>query len=260
VIRRVSPGSRLIALERNLGFGPANNLGVERAETDVVVLLNPDTLIVDDSLARLAELAARERALFGSRLLNEDMTRQISAFPAVAGWESALISIWPGALMPRALRRRCEPWRWDERVRVGWLSGACLVARRQLLAEFGPFDEQLPLYGEDSDLGLRAARRGVASIFAPDVARVVHLGSRSGAQKFDDVGTRRKLESRRWIVRNRFGPGRAGFDLAMQFALYGLRWLAKTALRRDGSIERIWLRAAVASIWTPAAPRRPEEG
>jgi N-acetylglucosaminyl-diphospho-decaprenol L-rhamnosyltransferase len=250
----------VIELEGNVGFGPANNLGVEAAGTDVVALLNPDTLAVDYSLVALADLASRERALFGPRLLNEDGTPQISAFPPVAGWESTLISILPGALLPRPLRQRCEPWRYDERLSVGWLSGACLVARRELLRELGPFDEHLPLYGEDSDLCLRASRLGIPSIFAPEVCRIVHLGSRSGSQAFDDVGTRRKLEARRWIVRNRFGPLRAGLDVVAQFALYGLRWLAKSALRRDASIERLYLRAALASARAPAEPQQLDRG
>jgi N-acetylglucosaminyl-diphospho-decaprenol L-rhamnosyltransferase len=260
LIRAHSPESELIALDRNVGFGPANNLGVSRAKTEVVCLLNPDTLVIDDSLAGLAELAAAESALFGPRLLNGDRTWQISAFPPVAGWESTLISFWPGALLPRRIRMRCEPWRYDERLKAGWLSGACLVARRDLLRELGPFDESLPLYGEDSDLALRAWRRGIPSVFAPDVARIVHLGSRSGTQAFDDVGTRRKLQARRWIVRTRYGRVRASFDLVTQFSLYGLRWLAKTGLRRDASIERMYVRALFDSARIPLEPKQLDNG
>jgi GT2 family glycosyltransferase len=259
LIRERSPASRLIELERNIGFGPANNLGVGSATSDVVVLLNPDTLLVDDSLARLAELASRERALFGPRLLNDDGSPQISAWPPVAGWASGLVSVWPGALMPKRLRIRCEPWRYDERSQVGWISGACIAARRELLAELGPFDEQLPLYGEDTDTCLRAWQLGVPSVFAPDVARIVHLGGRSGSQAFADVGTRRKIDARRWIVRTRLGRWRAAYDFAAEVALHALRWAAKSLTRRDASFDSRWLRSALGRRGSPERAKL-EEG
>ena len=247
-IRTAAPQSRLIGLERNVGFGPANNIGVRAARTEVVTLLNPDTLAVDASLAELASVASRERALFGPRLLHAEGSPQISAFPPLAGWEAGLISIVAGALLPKGLRTRCEPWRYEERLRVGWLSAACLSARRSLLLELGPFDERLALYGEDTDLGLRAARSGIPSVFAPDVARVVHLGSRSGSQAFEDRGARRKIDARRWIVRSRMGRARAAYDMSTQLLTHFTRWLAKRLLGREAEADARWLRAAAASI------------
>lgn len=244
-IRRLSPQSQLLAFETNVGFGPATNAGVRAADTDVVALLNPDTVVADSSLARLAELAQSERALFGPRLLNVDGSPQISAFPAPASWELGLIACWPGALLPRPLRERCEPWRLDSRLAAGWLSAACLVACRDLLLELGPFDERLPLFGEDIDLCVRARAAGVACVFAPDVARIVHLGSRSSARAFADSGMTRKIEARRWVVRNRLGARRARYDLATEFVLHADRWLVKRALGRKAATEALWLRSAV---------------
>ncbi len=66
-IRRLSPCSRVIELQENIGFGPANNVGVRAAESEVVALLNPDALVVDDSLCALAQLAASQRGLFCPR-------------------------------------------------------------------------------------------------------------------------------------------------------------------------------------------------
>jgi GT2 family glycosyltransferase len=248
VIREHAPGAELIELPENVGFGPANNIGVEAASSEVVILLNPDTVIVDDSLAELAELAAGQRALFGPRLLNEDGSVQIGARPPLAGWASALISFWPGALMPKRVRVHCEPWRYEERLEAGWLNGACLVARRELLLEFGPFDPRLVMYGEDTDLAMRMWEAGVPSISAADVARVVHIGGRSAAKAFDDNGMQRKLEVRWWIIAERLNRARAASDLAMQFLQFGTRWVARKILRRDATNEERWLRAAARSI------------
>lgn len=251
VIREKTPQSEVIALDENVGFGPANNIGVKAASGEVVVLLNPDTVMIDDSLRALAELASGERALFAPGLLNEDGSVQISARPGLASWESALISVWPGALMPKPIRARCEPWRYDERLPAGWLTGACLVARRDLLLEFGPFDERLVMYGEDGDLGLRAWKAGVPSISAPDVARIVHLGGRSASQAFTDNGMDRKIAVRLWIIRERLGGTRAAVDLALEFFRFGSRWLTRRVRGENAENEATWLRAAFRAMRSP---------
>src|SRR5919109_1994077 len=61
---------RFMSLERNIGFGAACNIGVENASGSVVVMLNPDTELVDASLDELAAFALRRGALAGPRLLN----------------------------------------------------------------------------------------------------------------------------------------------------------------------------------------------
>jgi GT2 family glycosyltransferase len=239
----LAPEARVLALEENVGFGIGCNIGTREATGDVVVLLNPDTALVDRSLADLAELARSERALFGARLLNEDGSRQISAFPRVASWEGAVLALWPGPLMPRPLKRRAEPWRLDERLPAGWLSAACLAGRRDLLLELGPFDERLHLYGEDTDLGVRAWLAGVPSVFAPDVARVIHITGRSGQQRFSDVGMRRKVVARRWVVREHLGRTRLALDNVVEFIRHGSRWLVKKLLRRDAAEDGAWVKA-----------------
>jgi GT2 family glycosyltransferase len=247
----LAPESRVLPQAENVGFGIGSNIGTREASGDVVILLNPDTVLVDGSLAELAELARSERALFGARLLNEDGSPQISAYPRVASWEGALLAVWPGALMPRRLRRRTEPWRFDERLHAGWLSAACLAGRRDLMLELGPFDERMHLYGEDTDLGVRAWQSGVPTVFAPDAARVIHLTGRSGRQRFSDVGMRRKVEARRWVVREHLGPVRLALDNVIEFLRHGSRWLIKKLLRRDAAEDGAWVRAMLSRGSSP---------
>jgi GT2 family glycosyltransferase len=254
-IRRSSSRASVMVLAGNVGFGPANNAGVRAARSEVVVLLNPDTLIVDQSLDSLAEVAARERALFAPRLLNHDGSVQISARAPLASWEAGLISVWPGGLMPTRLRMRCEPWRYERRLAAGWLSAACLVARRELLLEFGPFDERLVMYGEDCDLCLRAWRARVPSIAASDIARVVHLGGRSASQTFTDSGMQRKIEARWWVVHERLGRLRGLCDLWIQAVGHALRWTARTIGGRDTEVNSAWLRGFARAVRAGRPPR-----
>jgi N-acetylglucosaminyl-diphospho-decaprenol L-rhamnosyltransferase len=235
---------QVLPLQENRGFGTASNAGVEAARHDAVVLLNPDTLLVDGSLAALAKGAAATRALWGPELLNEDGSRQPSASPPPASWEVGLDALVPAALLPRPLRFRCEPWRSREIREVGWLTGACIAARRDVLLELGPFDEALELYAEDLDLGLRARELGIRSFFAPNVARVVHRGGGSARQRFADDGATTKIQTRREVVRRRLGPRRELYDYGAQLVFNGTRLLAKRALGRPVERERRWFSAA----------------
>lgn len=242
---------RLIRNEANAGFGAANVQGVRAAEHDAVVLLNPDTLLVDGSLPALAGRALRDRALCGPRLLNPDGTPQPSAAAPPGGWEDTLRVVLPGALMPPALARRCEPWRCEREIEVGWLTGACVAGPRDLLLALGPFDERIHLYSEDLDLGMRARKAGVRNLFLPDLARVVHLGDRSTAQVMADRGAGASVRNRRAVLERHHGRARARYDLALQFGHHAGRLVAKRALGRQAGADRRLLRA-VRAAWRAA--------
>ena len=244
-LRAAEDTDRVIANDRNAGFGAANNQGVRAARHDAVVLLNPDTVLVDGSLAALGERALRERALCGPELLNEDGSRQPSAAAAPGGWEDALRVLVPGAAMPPALGRRCEPWRSDRGREVAWLSASCIAAPREILVRLGPFDERIHLYAEDLELGLRARRAGVRSLYLPDVARVVHLADRSSSQVLADAGVEASVRNRRRVLTWHHGRTRATADLVLQLGHHGTRVAAKRALGRDAYRDRLWLRAAM---------------
>ena len=162
---------RFLQLESNRGYGAAANVGVDAARADAVVTLNPDTELLDGRIRDLAALSVRRDALAGPRLLNVDRSLQPSACGSVTGpwpWVRALV---PSSLLPDAALRRTEPWRLDRTGDVAWLCGACVAGPRERLMELGPFDPRIHLYGEDIDLGLRAAAAGIRRCSAPTSAR-----------------------------------------------------------------------------------------
>jgi N-acetylglucosaminyl-diphospho-decaprenol L-rhamnosyltransferase len=200
--------TRFIAGEGNLGFGRANNLGVREAKHEAVVLLNPDTKLVDASLSALAREAIELQTLVGPRVLNADGSVQPSASASPVGfwpWVSAFV---PGGVMPAGMKARTEPWRLDRRTSVTWLTGACIAAPRALLLQLGPFDPRIDLYGEDLDLGLRVSRMGLVSVFDPRVCRVIHYGDVSTIRRFGDRGLGLAAENRRLVLSRTFGRSR----------------------------------------------------
>ncbi len=131
-VARRSPAARVIALERNVGFGAGCNIGLGAVRAPVVALLNPDVELLDGSVLELsAELGRSDRPdrLLAPLVLNSDGTRQDSVHPepgSPAGVVSALVS--PSAL-PAWAGRAIAPWLASRPRRVGWAVG-CALRRR----------------------------------------------------------------------------------------------------------------------------------
>ena len=230
-------------LPANRGFGTAANVGVRLAANEAVVLLNPDTWLVDDSLHALAEAALRLGAVVGPRVLDPSGEPQPSASASPVGawpWVRAVV---PVGRLPRAVVANTEPWRLSRSTRVVWLTGACIAAPRSTLLELGPFDESFEMYGEDMDLGLRAQSAGVASYFLPDVARVVHVGNASSDQRYDDGGTALTALRTVEVIRRHYGRRRARLALAAERLRTRTRLCGKRLLRRPAEREAVWLAA-----------------
>ena len=251
--------SRLIALSENLGFGAASNVGVAEAAGEVTVLLNPDTELVDDGLDRLALTAAELGGLVGPRLLNTDGSVQPSASGPPVGawpWVRALL---PATLQPDALRAHTEPYRLERRLRVSWLTGACVAAPTAVLRGLGPFDSALHMFSEDVDLGLRAAAAGVPSWFDPGSCRIVHHGQGSSTLAYGSPDGYRPTAALNWraAVRRAYGPRREWLAWRALRLNLRLRLAAKTLLGRATERDRAAVRAAVRARPAPdlAEPR-----
>ena len=180
-VRAAFASVELIDSPVNLGFGPANNLALAGCSGRFVLLLNSDARLHAGALAALLEAAERQphTAVFGPRLLNPDGSLQRSAWP-FPGPLKMLIE----ALGLHRLLRRTPWWEdlglWDhgtERT-VDFLSGACLLIRREVIDAVAGFDESFPFYAEETDLQYRIHRAGWDITLVP-AAEVTHLGSGS---------------------------------------------------------------------------------
>jgi N-acetylglucosaminyl-diphospho-decaprenol L-rhamnosyltransferase len=198
LVREQFPSVTLVELEENLGFGAANNVGMDAARGDLFLLLNSDAWPVGDAIERLeAFAAARPRAgIVGPRLSNPDGSLQRS----VRGWPTP----WRLAteyLFLRRLGRRTRALNafygagFDhESVRVvEVVKGAVMLVRRDAYEATGGFDPSFFMYGEEMDLCFRVGRAGWEVVFDPG-AEFVHVGGVSTGA--------------RWGERPSFGPMR----------------------------------------------------
>lgn len=183
------PEVRFIQSHENLGFARANNLAAAMARGNVLLFLNPDTVIHDHAIERLFDVTWRrsDAGAVGARLLNADGTIQTScvqAFPTVLN-----------QVLDSELLRRLAPgstlWGTGALAAAGpdphpvqAVSGACLMVRREAFEQVGGFSADYFMYGEDLDLCFRLAKRQRVNLHCPQ-AVVTHMGGGSSRSRMN---------------------------------------------------------------------------
>ncbi|HMJ32874.1 MAG TPA: glycosyltransferase [Baekduia sp.] len=227
----------------DVGFGAANNLGVERVDTSVTLLLNPDVVVPDPAvLDRLVRHARREDALHAPRLLNPDGTVQRSAHPEPGRPSAILPALVHPAALPRPLRLRADPWRAEGDREVGWAIAAALAARTDTLRRLGPFDPRQFLFYEDLDLCLRARDAHVPTILHPDLT-LEHRGGHSTGPAYGGEPLPLLAQRRREVIGRNRGTRALMLDDAAQALTFATRATARALLGRAAGRERAQLRA-----------------
>ncbi|HEY9766546.1 MAG TPA: glycosyltransferase [Chroococcales cyanobacterium] len=203
---RERPDIRLIFNEGNAGFAAANNQMMRKSDASYFLLLNPDTVILDHALDRMVAYLERhpEAGAVGCKLLNPDLSLQ----PSCHAFYSTLGSLIENKLLTRLISWRSprSPWLsfWDhESIRsVDWVTGACLMVRRETIEKVGGLDERFFMYGEEVDWQKRMREKGLQVHFLPE-ARVIHHGGGS-AKKAKKPMNRQELLSRELFIEKHY--------------------------------------------------------
>ena len=244
------PGAVLLRNPTNEGFARAVNRGLRRGTAPSVLLLNPDTRLPAAAIARLCHHLDRlpGHAAVAPRLVGEDGTPQHSVYPYPSLGLSLLLATGAQRLLPSSRRAALlleGDWRSDADRDVPWAVGACLLARRSVLERVGPLDEGFFVYAEDLEWCHRATRAGHPVRFVPDVT-VVHLGNRSGAQRYGDDRTAAWLRNTiRFGRRNRGRAWTAAYVVVNGAATVSRYAVASARMRVRPSAEaadrlRLW--------------------
>lgn len=184
-IRSDFPAVHLIANPGNRGFGTANNQAMRQAGGDFFLLLNSDAFVhrgaVEALIAQLQE--APRAAIAAPRLLNADGTLQPSCWKFPAPGRVWLENLGVCSLFPHtSALGDYSKWAHDAPRQVEFVSGACFLVRREAFESSGGFDENFPLYAEETDWQKRLQQAGWKILFLP-TAQVTHLGGASGGNR-----------------------------------------------------------------------------
>lgn len=192
---------RIFNNSENKGFGAANNQAFDLTDSPFVFLLNLDTEVHPGTIDTLMRtmLSDPQIGACGPRILNPDGSLQISAFfnpPRV--WHTILSQLKLYYLLPPRIRGELllgRHWDHDRQREVPMISGAAIVARRQMIEEVGGFDERFHMYSEDNEWCWRITQSSWKLVFVPD-AVVLHHGGQSSMKRWSsDEKLRVKLEA-----------------------------------------------------------------
>lgn len=210
MLAREFPSVIFVQSPDNVGFARSNNLGATRATGRHLLLLNPDTEFIDDSLEKLWRQgsALPDAGAIGCRLLNRDHTLQTScvqSFPTAVN--QALDSELLRRLFPRSSLWGTAPFhaRGNQPVPAEAISGACILVKREWFQQVGGFTESYFMYGEDLDLCFKLTQAGHRSYYVPG-AQVVHFGGGSTGQASSNFSTVMMRVSVHKFIRNHRGP------------------------------------------------------
>lgn len=184
MIKKYFPQVTIIISKSNLGFTGGNNLGLKQLESKYCLLLNSDTKVLDGSLDNLIEFMERtDYGISSCKLLNEDQSLQANGGDLPLGWPLFFwIAGWDD-LMPfikkslPSFHRQFDDFYRGERD-IGWVSGAAMMIKKEVIEKIGYLDEAIFMYGEDVEYCLRAKKAGF-KVGWTDCAQIVHLGGRS---------------------------------------------------------------------------------
>jgi len=192
IVRRFA-AVRLIELDRNSGFARGNNLAIKAAsaESEWIVLINPDAFAAPHFLEELLEAAQRNPAydMFGSKLLNAIEPMLLDGAGDAYHMSGRVWRLGHGTRNPASGEKECE---------VFSPCAAAAMYRRSALQKVGGFDEDFFCYVEDVDLGFRLRLAGYRCLYVPQSV-VHHVGSATTGGQHGDFAVYHGHRNLVWI-------------------------------------------------------------
>lgn len=162
---------QIIKNKENIGFGKANNQGVEKARGEFILLLNTDIQVLDNAIEKLVSVGEQHAdSIVGGKLLNHDKTEQPSAGPFYS------LPVTFGMLFLKGDTIGLTRYSPSVTKKVDWVSGACMLMKRKTFTGLKGFDESIFMYMEEVDLCYRAKQVGLTVLFYPG-SQFIHYGA-----------------------------------------------------------------------------------
>lgn len=193
LIRQKYPWVKLIVNSRNLGFSKANNLGLKESTGKYLLLLNPDTLVKEDTFEKMIDFfeATPDAGMAGCKLLNTDGTLQLACRRGFPGpWASFTKVTGLSTLFPKSpLFARYNLTYLDENktYAVDAISGAFMMFKREVYEKTGGLDETFFMYGEDLDLCYRVNKAGYKVYYVHSTEIIHYKGESTKRSNLNEV-------------------------------------------------------------------------
>lgn len=207
-IKKSFPQVKIIKNKKNLGFAKANNQGIKQASGRYILLLNPDTKILDNAISKMINWMDNnpKAAVSTCQLLNEDGSLQptggfFPTLPRLIAWQLFLDDILP--------LKSYHPKKqfYDKEKELDWVTGAFFLFRKEIIDKVGLFDEKFFMYAEELEYCHRIKKAGFKVFFTPR-ASIIHYGFKSGSKERALIS---EYESLKYFYQKHYPPYKAIF-------------------------------------------------
>jgi len=193
IVEREFPDVVLLKNAENVGFARANNQALKRAKGTYLVLLNPDTIVQEDTFQTLIRFFENhpDAGMVGCKILNPDGTLQLAcrrSFPTP--WVAFTKLVGLGKLFPRSKyfgRYNLTYLDPEKTTEVDAISGSFMMLRREVYRQVGPLDERFFMYGEDLDWCYRVKQAQWKIYYVPKTKIIHYKGASSGKSRKDTL-------------------------------------------------------------------------
>ncbi len=237
------PDIQLFAEQDNHGFARGNNIAARTARGEFILLLNPDTIVLDGAIDKLIAFArsAPDAKVWGGRTLYGDRSlNTTNCWAHISVWSlfcqaTGLQKFFPNSalLNPEAY----GGWRRDTVRQVDIVTGCFFLTTRRFWEELKGFDETFFMYGEEADLCHRAKALGARPTITPDAEIIHYVGASAVTTLKKGIMVHRAKMS---LIRTHMSPLPAFFAANLLKAAVFVRAVGQSIVGRDGPWRDLW--------------------
>lgn len=227
VIKKNYPDVEYIYNSKNLRYAGGNNVGIDFAlkkNADYILLLNNDTIVESNFLQHLISTATSnpDIGIIGPKIFYYDQ-------PGLIWYAGGKIEWWKGWIYHKGIRE-LDSEKYSYKMETDFVTGCCIMIKRELFEKIGKIDETYFIYGEDVDFCIRARRAGYKIFFDPD-AKIWHKLSVSTGGHLSWFKNWNKLKSQIRIF-IRFGKWYYWITIPFGLILYIMQSITKLRISR----------------------------
>lgn len=233
MVRTKFPAVRLIINSDNLGFAKANNQAIKECTGRYILLLNSDAYLLNNALTLMVEFMNThiDAGIVGPKLLNPDGSIQFSCYNIPAVYRALIEMSLLNRILPLDIGDMLCHFKYDTVREVGYVSGACMMIRREVIEKTGLLDERFFMYAEEADWCMRAKKSGFKVYFTPEP--VATHAMRGSLKKYEllDI-SREKLKSNYLLFEKHYGRLKARLFCLFVFLYLALRFIMSIGNRK----------------------------
>lgn len=214
MIEKEFPQVKLIKNEENVGFARANNQAIRKSKGRYILLLNPDTLILNQAIEKMVDFMIKNKkvGILGPKIFGKDGSLQISCYRF-----DSLSTLFSTNIFFNKLGKGYSYKKFDfnQTKKVDIVTGACLLTKREVIEDIGFLDEDFFIYSEDADWCFRAKKKDWEVVFYP-TAEIIHFGGAS-CEKIQEEASIEAYSSRIKFLKKHFNKAKVKAMSALLF-------------------------------------------